>query len=241
MFSDASWISDPDALLQQVLDIQENAQYCDAFNRPEACWGTPQKSSLPVSSHAPQHEIQSSSIPKKSTTVSSSHPLPKAKLAPEPNSTLCPTQLSAQLNSLPNPTQNLDQTGRPEHATSAILLSIEIRTYVSVDDSLLQLAVWASAGLQAVSNVFDGNIAPDIVRPAFMMSMKGAACKISYMKLESSSSEEDLPAKKLYGDNSIWNAGTVTGIFKIFACWGFCCRIASVYKMIFGMRTARFR
>lgn len=50
-----------------------------------------------------------------------------------------------------------------------------------------------------------------------MMSMKGAECKIAYMKLESRTSEEDLPARKLYGDISIGNAGTVTGIFKIIA------------------------
>jgi hypothetical protein len=124
MFSDASWISDPDALLQQVLDIQENAQYCEAFKRPEACWGddvvrpilslthkvaglgkdvrVDNVYALSILSIHATHSCRTStriwpashspSIPKKSTTVSSSHPLPNAKLVPKPNLTLCPTR-----------------------------------------------------------------------------------------------------------------------------------------------------
>jgi hypothetical protein len=59
-------------------------------------------------------------------------------LAPSPERK---ARAQAQLNSLSNLTQNLNQTGHSEHATSTILLSIKIKTSVSVDDPLLQLAI----------------------------------------------------------------------------------------------------
>jgi hypothetical protein len=184
MFSDASWISDPDALLQQVLDIQENAQYCEAFKRPEACWGDDVVRPILNLAHKAAGlgkdvrvdnvyaisplSISSTNSCRTSTRIwpaslvqrsAAGNPIPIDTkkvdygffLAPSPERK---ARAQAQLNSLPNPTQNLNQTGRPEHATSAILLSIEIKTSVSVDYPLLQLAIWASAGLQAVSNVF---------------------------------------------------------------------------------------
>jgi len=103
-----------------------------------------------------------------------------------------------QLSSLSNPSvplYSLNQTGRPEHERSAILFSVEIKTSVSVDDPLLQLAIWASAGLQAVSNVFHGDLAPERVPPAFMMSMKGAQCQIANMNLASGAREGGLPTR----------------------------------------------
>jgi hypothetical protein len=81
---------------------------------------------------------------------------------------------------------NLNQTSRPEHATSVNLLSVEFNTPVSTDDTLLQLAIWASAGLQAITNVFrKDSTAAEAFSPAFMMSMREAECKIAHMKLES--------------------------------------------------------
>jgi hypothetical protein len=94
-------------------------------------------------------------------------------------------RIALQLQPILEP-RNLNQTSRPEHAISVNLLSIEIKTSVSADDPLLQLAIWASAGLQAITNVFGQDLpAAETIPPAFMMSMRGAECKIAYMKLES--------------------------------------------------------
>jgi hypothetical protein len=79
-------------------------------------------------------------------------------------------------------TPQLNQTSRPEHATSVNLLSIEIKTSVSADDPVLQFAIWASAGLQAIANVFGQDLpAAETIPPAFVMSMRGAEYKIAYM------------------------------------------------------------
>jgi hypothetical protein len=40
MFADDSgWNINAKGLLDKVIEIQENAQYCTTYKRPEACWG----------------------------------------------------------------------------------------------------------------------------------------------------------------------------------------------------------
>jgi hypothetical protein len=40
MFADdSSWNINAKALFEKVIEMQENAQYCEDYKRPEACWG----------------------------------------------------------------------------------------------------------------------------------------------------------------------------------------------------------
>jgi hypothetical protein len=63
----------------------------------------------------------------------------------------------------------------------------------------LQFPIWASAGLQAIANVFGQDLpAAETIPPAFVMSMRGAECKIAYMKLESLETDSFLRVKPLF-------------------------------------------
>lgn len=149
MFFEASWISDPDAFLQQVLDIQENAQYCEAFKRPEACWGDDVVRLILSLAHRAAELGKDVRI----DNVTSTRIWPASLVQRSAAGNLIPidtkkvdygfflapsserkARAQAQINSLLNTAQNLNQTGRPEHAMSTILLSVEIKTSVSVDD-----------------------------------------------------------------------------------------------------------
>lgn len=164
MFFEASWISDPDAFLQQVLDIQENAQYCEAFKRPEACWGDDVVRLILSLAHRaaelgkdvridnvyaiPIRSIRSTYSCRTSTRIwpaslvqrsAAGNLIPIDTKKVDYGFFLAPSserkaRAQAQINSLLNTAQNLNQTGRPEHAMSTILLSVEIKTSVSVDD-----------------------------------------------------------------------------------------------------------
>ncbi|KAH8585697.1 hypothetical protein B0O99DRAFT_646378 [Bisporella sp. PMI_857] len=233
MFADdSSWNINAEVLLEKVIEIQKNAQYCEDYKRPEACWGDDVVRPILVFAH------QAAGCGKdvRIDNVMSTRIWPSNLVQRFAAGNLIPVdtkkvdyaifyasppdrkrRIALQLQPIPEPC-NLNQTSRPEHATSVNLFSIEIKTFVSADDPLLQLAIWASAGLQAITNVFRQDLpAAETIPPAFMMSMRGAECKIAYMKLESL--ETDSFLRKLYGDCQIGSATTVTGIFQIISAF----------------------
>jgi hypothetical protein len=105
-------------------------------------------------------------------------------------------KIESLLSSIPDiSARTIGQSNTPWLRTKPSLVSIEMKTSVSPEDPLIQLAIWCSAGLQALSNIVDEEVVkPEDIPPTFTVSMKGHSCRLGYMRLESSP-DTDLPRR----------------------------------------------
>jgi hypothetical protein len=97
-------------------------------------------------------------------------------------------QIESLLASIPDiSARTIGQSNTPWLRTKPSLVSIQMKTSVSPEDSIIQLAIWCSAGLQALSNIVDEEVVkPEGIPPTFTVSIKGHSCRFGYKRLESS-------------------------------------------------------
>ena len=107
------------------------------------------------------------------------------------------SKIESILASIPDiSARTIGQSNTPWLRTKPSLVSIEIKTSVSPEDPLIQLAIWCSAGLQALSNLVDEEVVkPEDIPPTFAVSIKGHICRLGYMRLESNPDPDLLPRK----------------------------------------------
>jgi hypothetical protein len=114
-------------------------------------------------------------------------------------------QIESFLASVPDISAwTIGQSNTPWLRTKPSLVSIQMKTSVSPEDSLIQLAIWCSAGLQALSNIVDEEVVkPEDIPSTFTVSIKGHSCRLGYKRLESST-DTYLPKEGKHSSLSIF-------------------------------------